>query len=130
MRQLTIVLALALAGCSSKPAPAQDRWHQLASKADELTSTFRGVAWEQKMLPVHNAFWPQVVSACSSQAQAAGITSFKAVAAISSAGVITEYLPDPNSRALECFSKQMVGRKYPAPPESPFFELYTVNLSP
>jgi hypothetical protein len=82
------------------------------------------------MLPVHNAFWPQVIEACGPQAQAAGITSFKAVAAISSTGVITEYLPEPDSNVLECFSKQMVGRKYPAPPESPFYELYTVNLSP
>ena len=129
MRPLVAIAALFVAGCSNQPAPAQDHWHQLAAEAHRLTSTFRGVAWEQQMLPIHNKFWPEIIAACSPQAKAAGITSFQAVAAISSTGVVTEYLPNPRSPALECFSTQMVGRKYPAPPESPFYELYTVNLN-
>ncbi|NIK40547.1 hypothetical protein FHY12_002872 [Xanthomonas arboricola] len=129
MRKLVTIATLFIAACSSQQALAQDRWQQLASEAHRLTSTFRGVAWEQRMLPAHNSFWPDIVAACSPQAKAAGITSFQAVAAISSTGVVTDYLPNPQSPALDCFSKQMVGRKYPAPPESPFYEFYTVNLS-
>ena len=80
------------------------------------------------MLPVHNAFWVQVTAACASQAKAAGVTRFEAIAVVGSNGVVTEYLLNPNSPALQCFSTRMVGRKYPSPPESPFYERFTVNL--
>jgi hypothetical protein len=128
MRHSVVVLVLLIAGCSYQPIPPHDRWHQLAAESDRLTSTFRGRLWEQKMIPMHNAFWPQVTAACGPQAKAAGITSFQAIAVISHSGVVTEYLLNPASPALQCFSKQMVGRKYPSPPELPFYELYSVNL--
>ena len=130
MRQLIVLFVLAILGCSSKQTPAQDHWHQLASRAHDLTSTIQGIAWEQKMLPMHNSFWPQVFSICSAQANAAGVTSFKAVAVINNSGVITDYLLEPGTPNLDCFTTQMIGRKYPAPPQTPFYENFTVNLDP
>jgi len=81
------------------------------------------------MLPVHNSFWARVAATCAPQARAAGITSFQAIAAVNGSGVITEYLVHPEAPALQCFSKHMVGRKYPSPPESPLYELFSVNLA-
>ncbi|TZF87784.1 hypothetical protein [Cognatilysobacter lacus] len=80
------------------------------------------------MLPIHNAFWAGVVDVCGPQMRAAGIEKFQAVAVISADGTVTEYLPDSSAPPLRCFSKQMVGRKYPAPPQAPFYERYTVSL--
>ena len=82
------------------------------------------------MLPVHNKFWSQIAKLCAPRAKAAGIRQFKAVATIGSSGEVTEYLINPEDPALECFSEQMVGRKYPPPPEAPFYEVYTVTLGP
>jgi len=123
-----VVVAL-VAGCSSTQAPAGDRWHQLAAESDRLTSSWAGMAWEQRMLPVHNTFWPEVFRTCAPQATQAGIEQFRAVAVIDAAGTVKEYLIDPGNPHLACFSKQMVGRQYPAPPSTPFYEVYTVTLA-
>ncbi|WP_129588391.1 hypothetical protein [Solilutibacter silvestris] len=128
MHKSVLIAALLVTGCTSQQAPAEDRWHQLAAESDRLTATFRGKFWEHEMLPIHNEFWPKIFAACAPQAKTAGITNFKAVAVINKDGVVTEYLPSSNSPALKCFSEQMVGRKYPTPPESPFYEVYTINL--
>ncbi|MDE2149413.1 MAG: hypothetical protein KGJ55_06190, partial [Gammaproteobacteria bacterium] len=108
---------------------AQSRWQHLAAEAHQLTSTSSGMAWEQQMIQTHNAFWAQIVKACEPEAKAASITSFNAIASIDSSGGVTEFLTNPESPALQCFSKQMIGRKYPSPPESPFYEFYTIDLN-
>jgi hypothetical protein len=128
MRAFVVTFFALLAGCSSGRAPAADRWHKLAAEGERLTSTFQGIAWEQRMLPVHNSFWPDVYRACAPQARQANIESFRAVAVIDDDGIVKEYLVNPNTQNLACFSKQMVGRKYPAPPSSPFYEVYTVKV--
>jgi hypothetical protein len=132
MRQLALTLLASLSACSAGAPPADDaqldHWHQLEAKGKRLTATFRGSFWERRMLPVHNEFWPQITGLCAPKAKAAGIRQFSAVATISSSGEVTEYLINPEHPALKCFSEQMVGRKYPAPPETPFYEVYTVNL--
>ena len=82
------------------------------------------------MLPVHNGFWPEVIRTCATQAEQGGIERFRAVAVIDGVGVVTEYLINPSNPHVECFAKQMIGRKYPAPPSAPFYEVYTVTLVP
>ncbi|MBN6152751.1 hypothetical protein JR065_20690 [Xanthomonas sp. AmX2] len=127
MHAIALTFLILLAG-SSGSASATDRWHQLADEGRRLTSTFQGIAWEQRMLPIHNGFWPDVYRACAPQARQAGIDSFRAVAVIDGTGTIKEYLINPSTPHLACFSKQMVGRKYPAPPSSPFYEVYTIEV--
>ena len=129
MRAAVITFTTLLAGCSSGSALASDRWQQLAAEGERMTSTFQGMVWEQRMLPVHNGFWPHVYRTCAPQARQASIESFRAVAVIDGSGIVKEYLVNPSSPHLACFSKQMVGRKYPAPPSSPFYEVYIIKVA-
>ena len=130
MRAVVACIFFIVAACSSGRVPPADRWHQLAAEGHRMTSTFEGIAWERQMLPVHNSFWAEVIRACAPQAKQGGVESFQAVATIDESGIVKEYLINPSDPHLACFSSQMVGRKYPAPPSTPFYEVYTVNLSP
>jgi hypothetical protein len=128
-RVILFCAALTAVSCAShRSAITPDEWQRMEAAGNRLTSTIEGKVWEYKMLPVHNAFWAQVYATCAPQAKAAGIGSFKAVAVIDGDGVIQQYLIQPDAKALGCFSRQMVGRKYPPPPEAPFYEVYTVRL--
>ena len=129
MRRFVIIAFVLLAGCPTQRMPPRDHWHRLAAEADRMTSTFRGIAWEQDMLPVHNAFWAGIVASCGPGARTAGVPKFEAIAVINRDGVVADYLPNPDVPALQCFTKQMTGRKYPAPPESPFYARYTIDLN-
>lgn len=128
MRVITAIVILGLVGCATDGPSYSDRWTQLEKEGHRLTSTAEGQAWESSMLPVHNSFWPQVYEACSSQAKLLQIQKFSAVAVINDTGKIIEFLVMPKNALTECFSKQMVGRIYPAPPSSPYYEVYTINL--
>lgn len=130
MRALAVTFLIFAAGSSSgQAAPAADRWQQLATEGDRLTSTFQGMMWERRMLSIHNGFWADVYRTCAPQARQAGVESFKAVAVIDSEGFVKEYLLNPNSPHLACFANQMIGRQYPAPPTVPFYEVYTVKVA-
>ena len=59
----------------------------------------------------------------------AGIATFRAVAVIDATGRVSEFLPMPNSPHLKCFTNNMVGKQYPAPPVSPFYELFEISLT-
>ena len=128
MRLLAAITTLLIAPWVISPARAQDRWHELADKAHKLTSTAAGLEWEQKMLPVHNAFWASIIEKCAPAARAAGVIDFQAVAVISADGTVSEYLLNSQAPSLQCFSSQMVGRQYPAPPQAPFYEYYITSL--
>ena len=80
------------------------------------------------MLPVHNVFWAKVHATCAPKARAAGIDSFKAVAVIGRDGLIQQFLIQPDAKVLDCFSGQIVGKRYPPPPEASFYEVITVKL--
>lgn len=130
MRLPATTLLLLLTACSNQHVPvAADRWHQLEAESNRLTATFRGAIWERRMLSAHNVFWPQIYQACAAEPRKDGIESFRAIAVINSKGFVTEFLVNPENKALACFTRHMVGRKYPAPPKAPFYEVYTVNLS-
>ncbi len=55
-----------------------------------------------------------------------GLESFRAIAVVDANGVVTKFLALPNSENLACFAKEMVGRRYPAPPTAPLYERYTI----
>ena len=55
------------------------------------------------------------------------VQAFAAIAVIDSSGTINEFLPMPNSAHLRCFTTEMVGRKYPKPPVSPFYERFRIG---
>jgi hypothetical protein len=126
------LLALAflgvVSGCASSGDAYSNRWDGLAKQHFRLIATAEGAAWEQAFLPVHNAFWRDVYASCAGQAASSGLTSFRAIAVVDKTGIVTEFLTMPNSRHLGCFSAQMVGRQYPAPPTAPFYEVFEVSL--
>ncbi len=45
----------------------------------------------------------------------------RTVLVIDDAGTITDFLPSPDSEAVQCFKSEMLGKTYPKPPESPFY---------
>ncbi|KGQ19277.1 hypothetical protein LF41_2923 [Lysobacter dokdonensis DS-58] len=128
MRALVAGIIVVIAGCSSGRMPPADRWHTLAAEGHRMTSTVEGMAWERRMLPVHNGFWADVIRTCAAEPMEAGIESFQAVAVIDGSGIVKEYLINPSAPHLACFSREMVGRQYPAPPSAPFYEVYTISL--
>lgn len=128
MRMLHGLLSVAVAACFISQAVASDRWTKLAEESERLTSTPSGRAWEHQMLSAHTQFWPDVYKECSAQAAESGIKRFSAIAVIDSSGMAKEFLISPDSPHLDCFSRSMVGRKYPAPPSAPFYELFKINL--
>ena len=129
MRGLLVAILLGLlSGCASSGDAYSNRWEQLSAEHYRLVATVEGAAWEQAFLPVHNTFWRDVYSSCIGEAKKTGIANFRALAVIDGTGTVTELLTMPNSNHLNCFSEQMVGRKYPAPPIAPFYEVLLVSL--
>lgn len=129
----SVACAIALSGCADRgtvkstlsPTERYEvRWQRLSSQADHLGSTATGHAYEYELLAVHKTFWKDVAMKCLDEAKNEGIQAFAAIAVIDSGGTITEFLPMPNSPHLRCFTTEMVGRKYPKPPVSPFYERF------
>ena len=131
MKFLYVAILLGiLSGCASSGDAYSSRWAQLSAEHRRLVATAEGSAWQQAFLPVHNAFWRDVYSSCIGKAKNSGVAYFRALAVIDGTGTVTEVLAKPNSNHFSCFSKQMVGRKYPAPPVAPFYEVFLIMLEP
>lgn len=105
-----------------------ERWKTLWDKQAAQTATWEGASYEQRLIATHNTFWPNVYAQCAGKAKSAGIDEFSAVAVIDAEGKITEFVILSDNPALKCFSEDMVGRRYPAPPVAPFHEGFTVTL--
>jgi len=106
-----------------------ERWQTLWEKQAAQTATWEGAAYEQRLIASHNAFWPSLYAKCSAAAIEGGIDEFNAVAVIDAEGKVIEFVISSNNQELNCFSKEMVGRKYPAPPVAPFHEGFTITLT-
>jgi len=126
---LTLVLFSALSGCANSNDNYSNRFEDLTRQHYRLTAMDDGAAWEKASLPVHNSFWMDVLSTCTGQAKDGGISRFDAIAVIDKDGAVTEFLTMPKSEHLRCFSVEMIGRQYPAPPTAPFYQLFKVTLS-
>ena len=105
-----------------------ERWKTLWDKQAAQTATWEGASYEQRLIATHNTFWANVYAQCAGKAKSAGIDEFSAVAVIDAEGKITEFVILSDNPALKCFSEDMVGRRYPAPPVAPFHEGFTVTL--
>lgn len=106
-----------------------ERWQMLWEKQAKQTATWEGAAYEQRLIASHNAFWPSLYAKCSGAAMEAGVEEFNAVAVIDAEGKVIEFVIFSNNQALKCFSWEMVGRRYPAPPVAPFHEGFTITLT-
>lgn len=106
----------------------EPRWARLSSAHDHLIGTAAGREYERQLIAVHNAFWQSLYARCSGDAKKEGLASFQAIAVINENGLVTEFLPMPNSRNFACFVDGMLHRRYPAPPSVPFYERFTIKI--
>ncbi len=130
---MRFILNLALLGLLPVPVVATDTathdWKTLWDKQASLTATPSGASYERKLISVHNSFWADVYEKCSAAATKAQIYEFSAVAVIDKSGKVADFILMPNDDNLDCFTSQMVGRKYPPPPVAPFYEGFRIKLS-
>jgi hypothetical protein len=135
----TLSWSVVLSGCAnsssvtSNSEAADDRygarWERLSDQAHQFEATRKEAApYLKELVAAHNLFWGDVNRRCRSEAQDAGIRHFSAMAVIDRAGRITEFLPMPNSPHLRCYTTEMVGRVYPPPPITPFYERFEIGL--
>ena len=117
--------SLALAGADAY----SERWQRLSNEHYRQIRSPEGQEYERRLVAVHNTFWASVTQRCTEGAVKAGIATFRAVAVIDATGRVSEFLPMPNSPHLKCFTNNMVGKQYPAPPVSPFYELFEISLT-
>lgn len=129
MRKALLMALLALLASPAVAGEAKsERWKTLWDKQAVQTATWEGASYEQRLITTHNTFWSSVYAKCARTAKSAGIDDFSAVAVIDAEGKITEFVIFPDNPALRCFSEDMVGRRYPAPPVAPFHEGFSVTL--
>ena len=130
---MRVIFIFALLGLLPASVAATDastyRWQVLWDKQASLTATVSGARYERQLISVHNSFWADVYDKCSAEAIKAQIYEFRAVAVIDKNGQVTDFVLMPNDNSLHCFVKEMVGRKYPAPPVAPFYEGFTLKMS-
>jgi hypothetical protein len=135
-----IAWGVVLSACANPPSkvahpevatdPDWVRWQSLSGQVDRLESTVEGVAYEHELIAVHNVFWPDVARKCKREAQNEPVERFSAIAVIDHDGMIIEFLPKPNSPHFQCYTTEMIGRHYPKPPISPFYERYQIAIRP
>jgi hypothetical protein len=128
LKPIAAILLLAVSAAQSSDTYSNN-WERMSAEHDRLISTPAGRDYEQRLIEVHNTFWRDVYALCIADARREAISVFRAIAVIDSEGAVTEFLPMPNSRHLSCFTKNMVGRRYPRPPAVPFYERFKIYLS-
>lgn len=124
-----LILALSVSAVAVTATDYAKEWSRMSAEHERLIATPAGQNYERRLVDVHNAFWRAIYVQCSPSAKKEGVGSFRAIAVIDRQGAVTQFLPMPNSQNFSCFSEQMVGKRYPAPPSAPFYERFTINLS-
>ncbi|WP_440223824.1 hypothetical protein ACQQ2N_01085 [Dokdonella sp. MW10] len=127
-RSLLLLALVASHAVMAADESYEDRWSRIANEHLALVKVEPGKSYERELIAVHNTFWKDVAKACSGLAKEQGIKAFHAVVVIAADGTVSEFLVMPRHEALACYEEQMVGRRYPAPPSSPFYELINVKL--
>ena len=105
-----------------------EKWHRMESEHFALISTELGKSYENALVNEHNNFWPAIYEQCHKQAEKAKRKSFEAIAVINSSGIIAAFYTLPKSKNYACFTRNMIGKKYPKPPVSPFYEVIQIVL--
>lgn len=104
----------------------ESRWEKLSIAYEKQFAIPQGEIYERSTLNTLNGFWAGVNAKCSIRPPAIA-SSFEAIAIISKSGVITEFLPMPNDPKFSCYTKEMVGRTYPAPPTDSYLVRFIVQ---
>ncbi|TDR47757.1 hypothetical protein DFR29_102419 [Tahibacter aquaticus] len=123
-----ISLVLLALSSSASGEDYVDRWARLANEHLSMVKSEPGKSYEAEFVKAHNRFWRGVYDKCEAKALRAGVAKFSAVAVVDAEGAVVEFLTMPDALSLACFTKAMVGKRYPAPPVAPFYELITVKL--
>ena len=130
--KLIIGILILILSISAVAVTADDyvkEWNRMSAEHERLIATPAGQGYERQLVDVHNTFWRAIYVQCSPSAKKEGVASFRAIAVVDRHGVVTQFLPMPNSQHFSCFSDRMVGKRYPVPPSAPFYERFTINLS-
>ena len=98
----------------------------MSAAHDRLVATEAGRDYERRLIEVHNTFWRFVYERCIEGVRKESLESFRAIAVVDGNGVVTKFLTLPKSENLACFTKEMVGRRYPAPPTASFYERFVI----
>lgn len=122
------MLGLLGAGAHGADDDYAKAWELASAEHDRLIATAAGAAYEAELLPVHKSFWSEVYLACLDEAGKTGLEQFLAIAVIDQDGKVRDFLPMPDNPHLECFTEWMVGKKYPPPPEAPFYQRFRIGL--
>ena len=125
-------LVAALACILAAPVTGADDyariWRLASEEHDRLIATLEGAAYEREVERAHARFWRDIQGACIGEARKEGISEFRAIAVIDATGTVRDFLPMPESPHLDCYTEQMVGRKYPPSPTAPFYERFRIGL--
>lgn len=128
MPLLPTVAVLATLLATAQPDDYARQWVRLANEHLLMVKTEPGKSYELELIKAHSTFWHAVSSKCKREAVNAGIDKFSAIAVLDRDGKVVEFLTLPDSPKLSCYEKQMVGRRYPAPPFAPFYELINTTI--
>jgi hypothetical protein len=122
------LLAIVLVISSANAEDYAGRWVRLANEHVALVKVEPGKSYEARFVEGHNTFWREISAKCEDKAVEAGLEKFSAILVIDKAGVVKEFLTAPHTPRLSCYVEEMVGRRYPAPPSAPFYEMLIVRL--
>ena len=129
MLRLALLVAVVLSpACLAADESYEDRWVRIANEHLALVKVEPGKSYERELIVAHNSFWKDVSGKCAGAAKKGKVKEFHAVAVVDADGRISEFLVMPHEKALKCYEEEMVGRHYPQPPSSPFYELISVKL--
>lgn len=122
-----VYIFLSSAAQASEPS-YEEKWHRMEREHFALISTELGKSYENALVNEHNSFWPAIYEQCYKQAMKAKSKSFEAIAVVSSSGSITAFYTMPKNKNYACFVRNMIRKKYPKPPVSPFYEAIQIVL--
>ena len=127
--RIGFIIYIFLSGAAQASDLYTEKWHGMESEHFALISTELGKSYENALVNEHNSFWPAIYEQCHKQAAKAKRKSFEAIAVVNSSGRITAFHTLPKNKNYACFVRNMVGKKYPKPPVSPFYEVIQIVLS-
>lgn len=107
----------------------EERWIRLADTHAQAIAVEPGASYEAIWREAHESVWPSVEQKCRRVARRTGMASFQSIAILDARGDVTAFLTMPRSEHLQCFERNMVGRRYPAPPSAPYYQVVRSTIS-
>jgi hypothetical protein len=104
------------------------RWTQLMRRSHALTATREGSNYEYAFGRSLGLSWRDIVTKCYQEIAKPVGALLSGIASIDAGGRITEFAPEPGSLRYPCFEAEISLVHYPEPPESPFYEVFHIQL--